>query len=457
MKVVSFITRVASRNQPPAIRTGCSAKLQALLLLLTLPAVVQAQFRFVTNNGAITITGYTGPGGAVVIPSRTNGYPVTIIGDGAFSAFLGNTSPTSLTIPDSVTNIGSGVFDECFGLTNIIIGDGVQSIGIGTFVNCYSLSAIIVNQTNSFYSSVNGILFNKSQTTLVQSPQGNHAADYTIPNSVTNIGDTAFEGSGLFRITIPNSVTRIGNKAFMNCSGLTSVIIGTNVTSIGDNAFEGCSNLQNMAIPSGITSIGFATFEACGFTNVMIPNGVISIGTAAFDICGSLTNVTIPLSVTSIANLAFYNCPLTTIVIPGGVTNIGSYAFSHCFSLTNVYFTGNAPIPTNDSSVFQYDNNATAYYLPGTTGWGPAFDNLPTVLWLPQVETSDASFGVRSNQFGFNINWASGMTVVVEASTNLANPIWSPLKTNTLKDSWSYFSDPTWTNHPSRFYRIRSP
>jgi hypothetical protein len=428
-----------------------------LLCVTMLPAGAQAQFNFTTNNGAITITGYTGPSVAVVIPSTTNGYPVTTIGGGAFSAFLGNSSPTSLTIPDSVTNIGGGVFDECFGLTNISIGSGASSIGPGTFVDCYQLNVITVNPTNSFYSGVNGILFDKSQTTLIAYPEGLTGA-YTISNTVTSIGDYAFDFCpGLTSITIPNSVTSIGNQAFQTCSDLTNVTMSTNVTSIGANAFDGCSSLTSIVIPKGITSIQFATFEDCGFTSVTIPSGVISIGTAAFDICGGLTNVIIPSSVTSIANLAFYNDPLTSIIIPNSVTNIGSYAFSHCFNLTSVYFTGNAPTPTNDSSVFQYDNNATAYYLPGSTGWGSMFDAIPTVLWLPQVQTSDASFGVRTNQFGFNINWANGQTVVVEACTNIANPVWRPIQTNTFTSGSCYFNDPQWTNYPNRFYRLCSP
>ena len=100
----------------------------------------------------------------------------------------------------------------------------------------------------------------------------------------------------------------------------------------------------------------------------------------------------------------------------------------------------------------------TVYYLPGTTGWGTTFGGRPTVLWNPQVQTSDASFGVRTNRFGFTITWASEqLVIVVEACTNLANPVWSPVGTNTLTGGSSYFSDPQWTNYPARFYRLRSP
>ena len=102
-------------------------------------------------------------------------------------------------------------------------------------------------------------------------------------------------------------------------------------------------------------------------------------------------------------------------------------------------------------------DNATVYYLPGTTGWGTTFGGRPAVLWNPLVQTSDASFGVRTNRFGFTITGASNLVIVVEASTNLANPVWAPVGTNTLTGGSSYFSDPQWTNHPARFYRLRSP
>lgn len=109
--------------------------------------------------------------------------------------------------------------------------------------------------------------------------------------------------------------------------------------------------------------------------------------------------------------------------------------------------------------MFSCDFNPTAYYLPGTTGWGSTFDCIPTALWLlpnPLI-LSGPSFGVKSNGFGFTISWATNTTVVVEACTDLANPVWFPVSTNTLTDGWSYFSDPQWRNYTRRFYRVSSP
>ena len=101
--------------------------------------------------------------------------------------------------------------------------------------------------------------------------------------------------------------------------------------------------------------------------------------------------------------------------------------------------------------MFRFSDKAIVYYLPETTGWDSMFGGRPAVLWNPQVLTSDASFGVRAGQFGFTITGTSGLVIVVEASADLANPVWTPVGTNTLTGGSSYFSDPQWTNYPSPF------
>src|SRR5262249_3690290 len=158
---------------------------------------------------------------------------------------------------------------------------------------------------------------------------------------------------------------------------------------------------------------------------VTIPNSVTNIGNGAFADCTNLTNVTIPNSVTSIGDYAFMDCTiLTSVTIPNSVTSIGNGAFADCWSLTGLYFQGNAPSHHN---AIAFDDYATVYYLPRTSGWSTNYAGLPTAIWTPEVQTADGSFGVGSNQFGFNVNWAGGMSVVVEASPNLSNPVWSPV------------------------------
>jgi hypothetical protein len=196
---------------------------------------------------------------------------------------------------------------------------------------------------------------------------------------------------------------------------------------------------------------------------VIIPgtmNGlpVTSIGEGAFMLCPSLTSVTISSNVTSIGADAFFECTsLTGLMIPGSVTSIGATAFYDCADLTSVYFGGNAP--NADSTVFNSDNNVQVYYLPGTTGWRDfsANSGLPAVLWNPQIQTGDGSFGISNNQFGFNITGTANIPVMVEACTNLASPVWTPLQTLTLTSGPFHFSDPQWTNYPARYYRISSP
>ena len=191
--------------------------------------------------------------------------------------------------------------------------------------------------------------------------------------------------------------------------------------------------------------------------NYVIPNSVTTIGDDAFMNCYKLTSVTLGDSVTNIGGNAFYYCSnLTNVTIGDSVANIGDGAFEYCYGLTSVYFQGNAP--TAHCNVFYFDP-VTVYYLPGTTGWGTTFACVPTAPWTlpyPLVLNSASGFGVQSNGFGFTISWATNLSVVVEAATHLANPVWTPLATNPLVNGTNYFSDPNWTNYPGRFYRIVS-
>jgi hypothetical protein len=124
--------------------------------------------------------------------------------------------------------------------------------------------------------------------------------------------------------------------------------------------------------------------------------------------------------------------------------------------LTNIYFEGNAPV--TDGTAFSGDTG-TVYYVPGTAGWASTFDGLPTALWYqpnPLILNNGSGLGVQNNGFGFTVSWATNTSVVVEACTNLASPVWQPLQTNALANGTNYFSDAQWTNYPGRFYRVRA-
>ena len=168
---------------------------------------------------------------------------VTSIGEGAF---YDCSSLTSVTIPDSVTSIGDYAFYGCESLTSVTIPDSVTSIGNGAFASCTSLTGIWVAEGNNDYSSdASGVLFNKDKITLVQCP--GTFREYTIPDSVTSIGEQAFMGcSSLTSVTIPDSVTSIHWGAFYDCTSLTSVTIPDSVTSIGAWAFRDCTSLTDV-------------------------------------------------------------------------------------------------------------------------------------------------------------------------------------------------------------------
>ncbi len=288
-------------------------------------------------SGGVTSIGNAAFHGCRELTSMTIPESVRSIGDSAFSGCSGL---TSVMIPDSVASIGKLAFSDCSGLTSVTIPDSVTSIGESAFSGCSGLTSIIINDENKMYSAVNGILFNKERTEILYCPRG-QTGEYIIPESVTSIGNRAFERcSGLTSVTIPDSVTSIGESAFSGCRGLTSVKIPDSVTSIGERAFERCSGLTSVAIPGSVESIGERAFERCsGLTSIKIAEGVMSIGERAFSDCSGLTSVTIPDSVTSIGWLAFDRCRGLTICGEYG-SAAHRYAYEHGSNFMGIDFYG---------------------------------------------------------------------------------------------------------------------
>jgi hypothetical protein len=415
-------------------------------------ADTDGDYTYTLSGDNATITGYTGLGGAVVIPATLGGHSVTSIGDNAFS---NKTTLTSVIIPNGVTSISRGAFAYCSWLNGVTIGSGVTSIGEQAFSGCSRLTAITVAGSNTAYSSQDGVLFNKAKTSILQYP-GGKAGSYVIPVSVTSIGSWAFAYcTKLTSVTIPAGVTSIGEYAFFNCSKLTSVTIPAGVTSIGEHAFFNCSKLTSVTIPAGVTSIGDAAFAYCsGLTEIIVAGG----NTAYSSQDGILFNKTkasilqypggksgsyvIPVSVTLIGDTAFEACSgLTSVTIPAGVTSIGSYAFQYCSGLTAAYFLGNAPSCTN-STFNNCHSGFTIYYVSGKTGWTNPWYGYTTAVAPPIVVTSPnggESWSAGSNR---NVAWISpGVSGNVDiAISRDGGSSWSPIFSNITNDS-----SETWT------------
>ena len=302
------------------------------------PAEAEEKAKLTFSEDGKTITGVKDKS----IKSITIPDSVTSIGSGAFSWC---SSLTDITIPDSATSIGSGAFEHCISLTSVAIGNGVTSIGDRAFTGVQSVQ---VSAGHSVFSvDERGAVINKKEKKLLYVPPS--LSSYTIPDSVTSIGSGAFNWcTSLTSVTIPDSVTSIGKSAFYGCKSLTSVTIPDSVTSIGESAFSSCEALTSVTIPSRVTSIGERAFRGVQSVQVSAENPVFSV-----DESGVLINkkekkllyvprslsgsYTIPDSVTSIGESAFSGCEaLTSVTIPDSVTSIGDWAFSGSKSLTSV-------------------------------------------------------------------------------------------------------------------------
>ena len=312
----------------------------------------------------------------------------------AGAAFMSCNGLKSITIPDSVVNIGNSAFYGCSGLTSITIPDSVINIKAGAFYNCSGLTSVTIpdsgiNIGKDAFSGCNNLQYNEYDNGSYLSNGSNpyhvliKAKSTDITSCVINVNTKVIAGgafyncSGLTSVTIPDSVTTICAQAFNECSNLSEITIPDNVIRIDEGAFAGCSKLTSVVIPNGVTIIGKGMFVSCSsLANVIIPDSVKTIGYGAFGECSKLTSITIPDSVITIGDQAFMQCSsLTSITISKNVTYIGYGAFAGCSSLTNInvnknnvkYKSANGNLYTKDGTILmQYAmaKTATEFIIP---------------------------------------------------------------------------------------------
>ena len=312
-----------------------------------LGGVVRATFTYEVKTDSETgiqyasITGYTGNPSVLVIPSEIDGYPVHMI---AAQAFEEKTSLRAVTIPDSVTEIGSRAFADCTNLQNVELSKGLVSLGSNVFNGCVSLLEIEIPKSltdislgGTSDSLTNGI-FGGSGLTKVRFEQG-----------MTKVPEYLFRNAtNLQNVELLDTMTTIESGAFVRCTSLTEIDFPESLTSIEGTVFEGCTSLTAVDIPDTVTTIGSRAFADCtNLQDVQLPKGLISLDGNVFNGCASLTEIVIPKSLTNVSMggtsdslLAgiFAKSGLTTVTFEQGMTKVPEYLFRNATNLQNVEF-----------------------------------------------------------------------------------------------------------------------
>lgn len=313
--------------------------------------------------------------------------------------------PTTFTYSATlytVTTLSPTSFTNASKITGITIPYSVTSIPSihAAFTGTSRLEFFNVQGTNTVFSSLDNVLFNKDKTILYSYPKGLTDVSYSIPVTVTTVWEQAFVNcTFLTSLIIPDSVTSIGVYVFSGCTAVTSFTLPSNLTRISDGMIRGCIALPSITIPHSVTSIGDIAFENCeNLTSITIPDRVTSIGYRTFEACSRLQIINVPAGVTSIGEDAFSVCyNLTSITIPASVTSIGVRAFFECRTLENVYFEGN--IPTLGEGAFTVPGgiNNTSYYMNSATGTSQLNSEFTNIVQLKFISQNG---GVTTSNVG---------------------------------------------------------
>ena len=290
-------------------------------------ALSESEFDMTVTHSGVIINGYKGLGVNIEIPNEIGGLKVLELGESCFernnrvrritlpqmlehigdNAFSGCSNLERIDIPGCVTNIGVFAFSGCSNMVEVFIGCKVSRIGDFAFTGCKMLKRINVDLRNAAYSSINGVLFDKQRTIIIQFPPANGTNSYTIPCGVVRIGVGAFYGNALSGINMNEDLRVIEDAAFAESSRITIMQLPFNVTHVGAASFRSCGNLTKISIPDGVGQIGDNTFMFCrSLQSVRLPNSITNIGKMAFAFCSNFNNLQGSLpNLSSIGEMAF--------------------------------------------------------------------------------------------------------------------------------------------------------
>jgi len=292
------------------------------------------------DMSTVSIVKYQGDYGTFWVYGGTYSYEPNEIPISAFCKSWklfdgGMKSLTKIILPNSISSIAGGAFSDCTNLTTTYIYASILSIAD----NAFSSSNVLVDSNNPNYSSIDGVLFNKSKTNLIRYPH-NRKGDYTIPTGVETISDYAFyETDSLTSIQFPSTLKDIGVYAFHGCVGLTAITIPSGITEIKRETFGYCTNIESVILPPTITKIGYSAFSSCyKLLSINFPSSIDTIDDFAFDNCKLLQSINLPSSLKHIGDFAFNYCQniVDPVIIPSKTKKIGAAAFSDCIKLTSI-------------------------------------------------------------------------------------------------------------------------
>lgn len=295
---------------------------------------------FVFDSSSGSITEYLGNKKDVVIPKRIGLTRVKHIGE---HAFANNKNIEHINIPEGIISIETSAFNSCKNLEEINFPSSLNYFREYTFDNT-SLKNIVVSAGNKYFSSIDGVLFNKDKTAIILYPNKREDKSYIVPNNTEIITKEAFSNShNLEHINIPETVNFIDSNAFYNCYNLKDIEI-PRVEKIQQSTFEGCSSLKEISIPYGVQTICDQAFNGCkALIKITIPESVTEIGRKAFEGCASLNSIIIPTSIKYIREGAFNNCTsLSSFTIPKNIESIDGNIFTMCKNLKNIIIQNNS-------------------------------------------------------------------------------------------------------------------